>query len=222
MDSFKFSISENEFVALPSGALWWPSQSLLCVSDLHFGKSNRLARKGQSWIPPYENQDTLLRLEKDLKTTKARMIICLGDSFDDNEGDRFLPKDEILWIRKMQEGKEWIWISGNHDPSPKALGGSFVQSIEIGKINFQHIANTKESYEISGHYHPKIKLRLKGQSFTKACFLIDDNRVIMPAYGTYTGGLYCNREPLRSIMQTKAIAIMTGKEVYPVPISKAN
>ena len=86
MDSFKFSISENELVALPSGALWWPSQSLLCVSDLHFGKSNRLARKGQSWIPPYENQDTLLRLEKDLKTTKARMIICLGDSFDDNEG----------------------------------------------------------------------------------------------------------------------------------------
>ena len=102
MDSFKFSISENELVALPSGALWWPSQSLLCISDLHFGKSNRLARKGQSWIPPYENQDTLLRLEKDLKTTKARMIICVVDSFDDDEGDRFLPKDEFLWIQKMQ------------------------------------------------------------------------------------------------------------------------
>ena len=154
MDSYKFSISENELVALPSGALWWPSQSLLCVSDLHFGKSNRLARKGQSWFPPYENQDTLLRLEKDLKTTKARMIICLGDSFDDNEGDRFLPKDEILWMQKMQEGKEWIWISGNHDPSPKALGGSFIQSIEIGEINFQIKTNKKWT-----EYKRKIKFK---------------------------------------------------------------
>ena len=77
MDCFKFSISENELVAMPSGALWWPAQSILCVSDLHFGKSNRLARMGQSWIPPYENQDTLLRLETDLHYTSAKKIIAL-------------------------------------------------------------------------------------------------------------------------------------------------
>ena len=79
-----------------------------------------------------------------------------------------------------------------------------------------------KNLEISGHYHPKIRVVIKGQSFTKRCFLVDENRVIMPAYGTYTGGLYCNRDPLRSIMQPKAIALMTGKEIYPIPISKAN
>ena len=221
MDCFKFSISENELVAMPSGALWWPAQSILCVSDLHFGKSNRLARIGQSWIPPYENQDTLLRLETDLDTTSAKKIICLGDSFDDNEASQSLPSDELLWITKMQAGRQWIWISGNHDPSPKNLGGSFLHYLEIEKLNFQHIASAEERFEISGHYHPKIKVIIKGQSFTKRCFLVDENRVILPAYGTYTGGLYCNRDPLRSIMQKKTIALMTGKEIYPIPISKA-
>ena len=222
MDCFKFSISENELVAMPSGALWWPAQPILCVSDLHFGKSNRLARMGQSWIPPYENQDTLLRLETDLDSTNAKKIICLGDSFDDNEASQSLPSDELLWITKMQAGREWIWISGNHDPSPKNLGGSFLNALEIEKLNFQHIANAEDRFEISGHYHPKIRIIIKGQSFTKRCFLVDENRVILPAYGTYTGGLYCNRDPLRSIMQQKAIALMTGKEIYPIPISKAN
>ena len=222
MDCFKFSISENELVAMPSGALWWPAQSILCVSDLHFGKSNRLARIGQSWIPPYENQDTLLRLETDLDSTSAKKIICLGDSFDDNEASQSLPSDELLWITKMQAGREWIWISGNHDPSPKNLGGSFLNYLEIGKLYFQHIASAEERFEISGHYHPKIRVIIKGQSFTRRCFLVDKNRVILPAYGTYTGGLYCNRDPLRSIMQQNAIALMMGKEIYPIPISKAN
>jgi len=222
MDCFKFSISENELVAMPSGALWWPAQSILCVSDLHFGKSNRLARMGQSWIPPYENQDTLLRLETDLDSTSAKKIICLGDSFDDNEASQSLPSDELLWITKMQAGREWIWISGNHDPSPKSLGGSFLHYLEIGKLYFQHIASAEDRFEISGHYHPKIRVIIKGQSFTRRCFLVDKNRVILPAYGTYTGGLYCNRDPLRSIMQQNAIALMTGKEIYPIPISKAN
>ena len=222
MDCFKFSISENELVAMPSGALWWPAQSILCVSDLHFGKSNRLARMGQSWIPPYENQDTLLRLETDLDSTSAKKIICLGDSFDDNEASQSLPSDELLWITKMQAGREWIWISGNHDPSPKSLGGSFLHYLEIGKLYFQHIASADDRFEISGHYHPKIRVNIKGQSFTRRCFLVDKNRVILPSYGTYTGGLYCNRDPLRSIMQQNAIALMTGKEIYPIPISKAN
>ena len=222
MDCFKFSISENELVAMPSGALWWPAQSILCVSDLHFGKSNRLARMGQSWIPPYENQDTLLRLETDLDSTSAKKIICLGDSFDDNEASQSLTSDELLWITKMQAGREWIWISGNHDPSPKNLGGSFLHYLEIGKLYFQHIASAEGRFEISGHYHPKIRVIIKGQSFTRRCFLVDENRVILPAYGTYTGGLYCNRDPLHSIMQQNAIALMTGKEIYPIPISKAN
>ena len=222
MDCFKFSISENELVAMPSGALWWPAQSILCVSDLHFGKSNRLARLGQSWIPPYENQDTLLRLETDLGSTNAKKIICLGDSFDDNEASQLLPSDELLWITKMQAGRQWIWISGNHDPSPKNLGGSFLHYLEIGKLYFQHIASADDRFEISGHYHPKIRVIIKGQSFTRRCFLVDKNRVILPSYGTYTGGLYCNRDPLRSIMQQNAIALMTGKEIYPIPISKAN
>ena len=222
MDCFKFSISENELVAMPSGALWWPAQSILCVSDLHFGKSNRLARMGQSWIPPYENQDTLLRLETDLDSTSAKKIICLGDSFDDNEASQSLPSDELLWITKMQAGREWIWISGNHDPSPNNLGGSFLHYLEIGKIYFQHTASADDRFEISGHYHPKIRVNIKGQSFTRRCFLVDKNRVILPSYGTYTGGLYCNRDPLRSIMQQNAIALLTGKEIYTIPISKAN
>jgi len=206
--------------AMGSGALWWPEQRLLCVSDLHLGKSERMARRGGSILPPYETVDTLTRLEADIDRTDPQTVICLGDSFDDTRAAVDLPQDATLWITRLQAGRTWIWIEGNHDPGPTHLGGAHLGQYHAGDLVFRHIAQTGSTGEISGHYHPKATVHMRGRSVTRPAFLADRDRIIMPAYGTYTGGLHSGSEVLRSLMQPDTLAILTGPAPVAVPMPR--
>lgn len=218
MNNHQFDFCSTTLTALPSGALWHGAARVLTVSDLHLGKSNRIARRNGTMLPPYETQDTLLRLEADIGATQPETVICLGDSFDDNAAASELAEDVALWITRLQAGRRWIWIVGNHDPGAAAPGGSHAQDYVQGSLTYRHIAKTKASGEISGHYHPKKTLHVRGCAITRACFLVDQHRVIMPAYGTYTGGLRSNSDVLSNLMQKGAKAILTGKTATAVPM----
>lgn len=221
MSGYSFSLAGVHLVALGSGALLWPDAGILCVSDLHLGKSGRVARRGDAPLPPYETRDTLLRLEADLEATGARRVICLGDSFDDSEAAHHLPESEKLWIARLQAGRSWIWIAGNHDPGPVSLGGSHLAELPQPPLAFRHIAHPSASGEVSGHYHPKAYLHLRGRRVARPCFLVDSDRVILPAYGTYTGGLDCRDPALRALMRHEALAILTGVTPQAMPMPAA-
>lgn len=223
MSHYAFQFRGETLHALPSGALHWPAQNMLCVSDLHLGKAQRYAVQGGSALPPYEVHDTLLRLDHDIAALKPRSVICLGDSFDRLDASRDLDLDARDWITRLQAGRKWIWIEGNHDPGPVELGGTHLAELRSGALTFRHIAQAgtagmAEKSEISGHYHPKITLTLKGRTLSRRCFAYDENRLIMPAFGTYTGGLSVRAEPLASLLGANAIAILTGNAALPVPI----
>ncbi|MEL6808861.1 MAG: ligase-associated DNA damage response endonuclease PdeM [Pseudomonadota bacterium] len=206
--------------ALGSGALYWPAQSLLCVSDLHLGKSERIARRGGAPLPPYETRDALTRLAADLELTQARTVICLGDSFDDLSAARALPEEDRLWITRLQAGRHWVWIEGNHDPGPIEFGGTHLGELTKGPLVFRHIAKAGAHGEISGHYHPKATLPTRGRAITRPAFLIDADRIIMPAYGTYTGGLRSHDNTLTALMRCDATAILTGPRPVQVPMPR--
>lgn len=220
MSGYEFSLSGATMMAMPSGALWWPERKLLCVSDLHLGKSERMARRGGAILPPYEATDTILRLESDLRATGAKTVVCLGDSFDDLEAERGLPETEKLWLTRLQAGRRWIWIAGNHDPGPVEIAGSNLVELPVPPVVFRHEANPGKSGEISGHFHPKARLNLRGSNYVKPAFLIDIDRVIMPAYGTYTGGLHAHSEPLSNLMRPDAIAVLTGSKALAIPMPR--
>ncbi len=215
-----FRFRDAKLAALPSGALHWPARSLLVVSDLHFGKSARASRHGGAALPPYETRETLLRLEGDLAATGARRVICLGDSFDAPDIGDALPEEENLWIARLQAGRDWIWIEGNHDPGPIGLGGTHLAQLEIGGLVFRHIASPEGLGEVSGHYHPKASLRLRGRVLTRPCFLVDAARLLLPAYGAYTGGLDTRSAVLQSLMAPDALAILTGPQPCAVPMPR--
>lgn len=220
MSGYEFSLSGATMMAMPSGALWWAERKLLCVSDLHLGKSKRMARRGGAILPPYETTDTILRLESDLRATGAKTVVCLGDSFDDLEAERGLPETEKLWLTRLQAGRRWIWIAGNHDPGPVEIAGSNLVELPVPPVVFRHEANPGKSGEISGHFHPKARLNLRGSNYVKPAFLIDIDRVIMPAYGTYTGGLHAHSEPLSNLMRPDAIAVLTGSKALAIPMPR--
>lgn len=214
MNSFDFSLCGTQCSALPSGALWLRDHATLCVSDLHLGKSERIARRSGVMLPPYEVQETLEKLEQDIAATTPACIICLGDSFDDLDAAAGLNDAMRLWLARLQAGRRWIWIEGNHDPGPVDLGGAHLAETVVGTLTFRHIA-TGASAEVSGHYHPKH--RIAGRS--RPAFLFDENRLILPAYGAYTGGLSSRTPDLRKLFNTAPTAILTGRKAIPVPVA---
>lgn len=218
MNGHAFTLAGAALCALPSGALWWAALRLLCVADLHLGKAERHARRGGAALPPYETAETLARLDTDLAATGAETVVCLGDSFDDDAAAHALPEAARTTIARLQAGRRWIWVAGNHDPGPTDLGGTHLAEAAIGPLTFRHIAAPAATAEVSGHYHPKARLGTAAGRVARKAFLIDRDRAILPAYGTYTGGLACDDPALTGLMRPDAIAVLTGPRALPVPM----
>lgn len=214
-NAHEFTICDVTAFALPQAALWVPDTSTLTVSDLHLGKSDRIARRSGVMLPPYETHETLDRLATLIESLNPSQVICLGDSFDDLDAALNLKEQDRLELSKLQAGRDWIWIEGNHDPGPVELGGRHLFSFKSGPLTYQHIASSSQKGEISGHYHPKCTLPRGG---SRPAFLIDADRVIMPAFGAYTGGLRANHPTLRALMSEDAVAVLTGRKALPVPL----
>ncbi|MEM9708119.1 MAG: ligase-associated DNA damage response endonuclease PdeM [Pseudomonadota bacterium] len=219
MNIYRFDFQGAALEALPSGALHWAEAGLLCVSDLHLCKSERMARRGGELLPPYDTRDTLARLDQDIAQTGAKIVVCLGDSFDDPWAAASLDEGDRLWLARLQAGRRWVWIEGNHDPGALGLGGEYRASLSEGPLIFRHIACERgDPGEVSGHYHPKARISARGKTMTRACFLTDGVRLMLPAYGTYTGGLSWTDPALRKLFGPAAQAFLTGPKIYAVPV----
>ncbi len=206
-DTVDFAFAGLTLTARPSGALWIGAHRTLCVSDLHLGKSDRIARRAGLMLPPYDSRETLGRLAADVAATDPARVICLGDSFDDIAASEALEPTSRETLLRLQAGRAWTWIEGNHDPGPVDLGGSHLAEVTLGPLTFRHIAQAGARAELSGHYHPKLTLT----GGTRACFVFDDTRVILPAYGAYTGGLSARTPVIRGLFGPRARAILIGK-----------
>ena len=216
MTDHAFTFCGAQLLARADGTLWWPDEKLLCVSDLHLGKSERIARRGGTLLPPYETRETLARLGEAIEATKPSCVICLGDSFDDLGAAQAIDDTARKTLTRLQSGRNWIWIEGNHDPGPTQLGGTHQFDFCRANLKFRHIAQAGGIGEISGHYHPKAVIPHIGR---RACFLLDEQRLILPAFGAYTGGMSARDDVLSALMDAKGIAILTGKRATPVPLS---
>jgi len=217
MNAHPLTLAGCTLEARPSGALWAPALRLLCVSDLHLGKSERMARRGGALLPPYETEETLSRLEAEVEVLAPEVVICLGDSFDDLGAALALPEDVRVRLQAMQAGRRWVWIEGNHDPGPVELGGEHLWEFAVEGLVFRHIAAAEcAPGEVSGHYHPKHRLPRSGTS--RPAFLTDGRRLIMPAFGAYTGGLRSETPVLRGLLAARAFAILTGPRALAVPL----
>jgi DNA ligase-associated metallophosphoesterase len=171
-----------------SGALLWEEQRLLVVSDLHLEKGSSFATRGVL-LPPYDTVATLGRLAAVIARHDPRMVIALGDSFHDRAAHERLSTPDFEALTAMQARRDWIWISGNHDPAlPSDLGGVVASEVAIGPIVFRH-EPTGAMGEIAGHLHPKARVATRGRSMERRCFASDGERAVMPAFGAYTGGL---------------------------------
>jgi len=176
----------------PAGVLVWPAKRALVVADLHLEKGSRYARDGAGPLPPHDSAATLDRLAAALDRHRPETVICLGDSFHDPHAPERLDATDAAHLRALTARAHWVWIAGNHDPDPTAaFGGEVAQELRLGGLVFRHTArrDAAPAGEVSGHYHPKAKLRLRGRTIRRPCFVHDGRRLVLPAFGAYTGGL---------------------------------
>src|SRR5213082_3604701 len=196
----KVIVADVTFVADLSGALFWQEQRLLVVSDLHLEKGSSFAARGVL-LPPYDTVATLSRLAIVIARHDPGMVIALGDSFHDRDAHQRLSDIDRGAITALQAQRDWIWISGNHDPAlPSELGGVVASEVAIGPIAFRH-QPTGAVGEIAGHLHPKARVATRGRSMERRCFACDDERAVMPAFGAYTGGLSIRDAAFAKIFQ---------------------
>jgi DNA ligase-associated metallophosphoesterase len=186
----RFSFSGHDLMALPQGALYWPARRALLVADLHFEKASWFARLGQM-LPPYDSIATLHDLTALAVTTGAREIWCLGDSFHDRHGCDRLPPLAREMLTALTSSVRWTWITGNHDPGfADHCGGEIVEEAEVGGLLLRHEADPAETRpELSGHFHPKLRVTHRGRQVSRRCFVATDRKLILPAFGSLTGGL---------------------------------
>jgi DNA ligase-associated metallophosphoesterase len=195
-----------------SGVLYWPRQRLLCVADLHFEKGSSFARHGR-FLPPYDTCATLARLGQAIDRYDPRIVICLGDNFHDGDGPTRLTADDRNSLLTLQRGRDWIWIAGNHDPDPAiGIGGRFCDQVRIGEITFRHEPSaTERNPEIAGHLHPVARVASRGRMVSRKCFASNGQRMVMPAFGAFTGGLNVRHHAFASVFEGAGfIAHMLG------------
>jgi len=206
---------------LASGALWLPGSRTLVVSDLHLGKAERNARRGGGFWPPYENVETLDRLEREIDARDPACVVTLGDSFDDDACVEELDDGTRRRIERLVEARRWIWVTGNHDPAPSGLGGEGADAVTFGPLTLRHIAEPDARGEVSGHYHPKVGLRVRGgRRIARKCFVASDERVVLPAFGAFTGGLDVFHDAFAPLFGADACVILTGSRVAALPLSR--
>jgi DNA ligase-associated metallophosphoesterase len=185
-----FSFCSHDLMALPQGALFWPARRALLVADLHLEKASWFARLGQM-LPPYDSIATLSDLTALAASCAAEEIWCLGDSFHDRHGCDRLPAKARALLTALTASTRWTWITGNHDPGiADHCGGAIVDQAEVDGLLLRHEANPAEHRpELSGHFHPKLRITHRGRQISRRCFVATERKVILPAFGALTGGL---------------------------------
>ncbi|MDX3900578.1 MAG: ligase-associated DNA damage response endonuclease PdeM [Sphingobium sp.] len=203
------SFAGRQFVALRESALFWPAHRALLVADLHFEKASWFARFGQ-FLPPHDSEATLDMIEALVERTGARALWSLGDSFHDADGVARLSAPARARLEALTARLDWLWITGNHDAAiGDPLGGRLAAEAEVDGLWLRHRADPADPRpEISGHFHPKLRLSLRGRPVSRRCFVRSDSKLILPALGALTGGLDAGHGEIRRAVGGGAQALI--------------
>ncbi|MCU6454887.1 ligase-associated DNA damage response endonuclease PdeM [Sphingomonas sp. A2-49] len=216
-----FSFGGHALCALAEGALLWPARRALFVADLHFEKASWFAARGQM-LPPYDSLATLADIATLVAKTGAEELWCLGDSFHDSAGCDRLPAEAQIRLRALTGGLRWTWITGNHDPViTDRCGGAVAAEALVDGLVLRHEADPAETRpELSGHFHPKLRVQVRGKQVARRCFVATARKIVLPAFGALTGGLDVDHPALtRAIGKGAEALVPVDRRLLRFPIA---
>ena len=188
--SLRLDVAGAEATLRASGALWLERDGALVVADLHLEKGSSYAARGQM-LPPYDTRETLARLEAEVAALSPATVVLLGDTFHDRKSEGRLAADDAERLGGLARGRTLIWVIGNHDADgPQALPGEAADELSLGGLTLRHEPRDGPSRgEAAGHLHPAARVRAPRGTVRRRCFVTDGERIVLPAFGAYAGGL---------------------------------
>ncbi len=211
----------------PAGALVWPAEKLLAVADLHLEKGSASAKTSYP-VPPFDSRDTLARLALLLRRYQPQTLVLLGDSFHDRTAAGRLAADDAQTLTALCQGRRVIWVCGNHDPlKPDHFPGEAAADFAHGGLMFRHQAQQPHpargsAPEISGHFHPKSRVPTRAGMISRPCFVASAARLLLPAFGAYTGGLDIGDPAITALFPRGGRAFLLGRDrLYSFPLAQA-
>lgn len=214
MNPLNFECAGETLQALPQGALWWPARRLLAVADLHLEKGSSYAVAARKLLPRHDTRQTLAALGALIDALRPATVVCLGDSFHDRAAVERLGREDRIEIERLTSATRFVWIAGNHDPAPPPAGwGEVAEEIDEAPLVFRHEAQFGPvTGEVSGHFHPVAALTVRGRGFRRRCFLTDGQRLILPAFGAYAGGLNALDPAIAQLFPDDYDALLVGRD----------
>jgi DNA ligase-associated metallophosphoesterase len=213
----------GEALALdPSGALVFADRGMVVIADLHLEKGSAFARCGHL-LPPYDTRRSLDLLERVLGRVRPRTVVSLGDGFHDPGGAGRLAADDRARLASLVARHDWLWVLGNHDPAPpEGLGGRSEPALQVGRVVLRHQPEATPGWSgVAGHLHPVARLHRRARSVTRPCFVSDGARLLLPAFGAYTGGLDVREAAIRHLFPSGCAAWLLGRRtVHRVPVDR--
>lgn len=220
--SHRITLSGVDFIPDLSGALYAPEFRALLVADLHLEKGTSLARRGVH-LPPYDTRASLIQLKAAMDAARPERLIFLGDSFHDGEARERIDAADLGLLRAITAAAETVWITGNHDPAPpEDVGGIIVEEMALGPVTLRHQprALREGEAEIAGHLHPAAAVHSRGRRIRCRCFIADARRLIMPAFGSYTGALSVRSEAFEGLFGDYHVWMIGEKAVHRFPAAQ--
>jgi DNA ligase-associated metallophosphoesterase len=217
--SLWLELGAGEVALRCSGALWIEGEGVLAAGDLHLEKGSAYAARGQL-LPPYDTRATLDRLEAEIAALAPRILVLMGDSFHDARSVGRLGPAERARILDLARGRELVWIVGNHDRDGlDSMPGLTLDELAVAGLRLRHdpVAGFAPG-EVAGHLHPCAKVRGPGGTLRRRCFLTDGERLVLPAFGAYAGGLNARDPAFDGLFVRPPIAGVIGpNRVHPIP-----
>jgi len=218
----RISLGGMEFIPDLSGALFAPDFGALLIADLHLEKGTSLARRGVH-LPPYDTRESLRQLQSVIAQARPRRLIFLGDSFHDGEARARIDGHDLADLKSIVSETETIWIAGNHDPAPpRDIGGHIVSEVTLGSVTLRHEPRRLAAgeLEIAGHLHPAAAVTSRGHRIRCRCFIADGRRIVMPAFGSYTGALGIGSEAFDGLFGEFYVWMIGGRAIHRFPAAK--
>lgn len=211
--ALRMDVGGADAVLRRSGALWLVAERMLVCADLHLEKGSSYAARGQM-LPPYDTRETLKRLSAEVEALAPEMVVLLGDTFHDRKAEERLAPSDAARLRGLADGRKLIWVVGNHDADgPRALPGETADEIVVGDLILRHEPRPgRQPGEVAGHLHPAARIRATKGSVRRRCFVTDGERMVLPAFGAYAGGLNVLDEAFAGLFSRPPIAAALGTE----------
>lgn len=188
-------VARADVVLRQSGALWLERERALVLADVHFEKGSSYAARGQM-LPPYDTREALRRIALEVAALDPRALVMLGDAFHDCEAEDRLCREDADALAAVVRGRALVWVVGNHDPlPPQSIPGDAYEELHVGGLILRHEPTIGSApAEAAGHLHPCARIVAAGRSVRRRCFVTDGERLVLPAFGAYAGGLsICDR-----------------------------